>query len=113
MCQSLQPRWGGEFDLELFVAVRKPAEELWDGHLVDACLGTDPRFDGLSISGGARPKSHPLANLLFVIPGETSLQIVLPSGVAGDAEALSQVPDDGPWDVVPCGRKAALPLEVL
>jgi hypothetical protein len=63
--------------------------------------------------GGARPKSHPLADVLFVIAGETSLQIILPSGVDGDAEALSQVPDDDTWDVVPCGRKAAFPLEVL
>ena len=76
-------------------------------------MGTHPRFDGLSIGGCARPKPHPLANVLFVIPGETSLQIIRPSGVDGDAEALSHVPDDGPWDVVPRGRKAAFPLAVL
>jgi len=69
----------------------------------------------MASASAAVPGRNPIhwAELLFVIPGETSLQIILPSGIDRDAEALSHVPDHGTWDVVPRGRKSAFPLEVL
>ncbi len=113
MGQSFQASRCRQFDLQLLVASCKPVDQDGNRRLIHTAVRTDPGFDRLCVRRIPLPKPRPLPNLLLVIAGQASIQLIVAIDIWRDPEALGKMPDHRTGHVVPTRGETAFALEVF